>query len=133
MKSVFALFAIGAFFLGVVVFTAPASAAPMFDDPQLCVNGKLLRVDPTTAPIDVFVQVGPNLTVDYVIENCGGDPNLPVVDAAQVEVGGHPNWMKVKVNTAPKTKVIFTFDGNEKSDKSNKAGWAEFKVKFKGN
>jgi hypothetical protein len=131
MKSVLALLATGAFLLSVVVFTAPASAAPMFDDPQLCVNGKLLRVEPTTAPIDVFVQVGSNLTVDYVVENCGGDPNLPVVDAAQVEVGGHPNWMKVHVKTEPKTKVIFVFDGHTKIDKSNNAGWADFKVKFK--
>lgn len=131
MRTLLILLAVGAFLFALVSYAAPAAAAPMFDDPQLCVNGKLLRVDPTTDPIDVFVQVAPNLTVDYVVTNCGGDPNLPVVDPSQVSVGGKKNEMQVSIQTAPKAKVSVTFDGKTKLVKADKSGWADFKVKVK--
>lgn len=110
---------------------APVSAAPMFDDPQLCLNGKLLVVAPTTSMIDVFVVVGPDIVVDYVVTDCGGDPILPVVDPSQVTVGSKKNQVEVRVHTAPKTKVIITFDGNSKTFKSDKWGWVEVQGKVK--
>ncbi len=124
MRTLVFMLVVGAFFLSLASWAAPVSAGPVFDDPQLCVNGKLLRVDPTDAPIDVFVKVGWNVTVDYNVVNCGGDPTLPVVDPAQVSVGGLKNLMQVRVETAPKTFVKFTFDGKVKWDKSNNAGVA---------
>lgn len=124
MRTLLILLAVGALLFALVSYAAPAAAAPMFDDPQLCVNGKLLVVEPTDAPIDVFVRVGSNVTVDYDVINCGGDPNLPVVDPSQVSVGGGKNELDVRVLTDPKTWVKFTFDGKVKWDKSNKLGLA---------
>jgi hypothetical protein len=131
MKNLVIMLAIGAFFFGLFLSASPVKAAPAFEDPQLCVNGKLLRVDPTTSPIDVFVQVGANLTVDYNVESCGGDPNFPVLDSSQVSVGGRSNELEVRVQTDPKARAMVTFDGKSKLYKADKQGWieADFKVK----
>lgn len=128
MRTLFILLAVGVLFVG---FGVPAlvRAAPAFEDPQLCVDGMLLRVDPTTDPIDVFVRVGEHLSVDYDVANCGGDPSLPVVDPSQVTVGGGDHELQIRVSTAPKAKVVATFDGKTKLDKADKYGWA--KIKFK--
>ncbi|MBI4670083.1 MAG: hypothetical protein HY741_00220 [Chloroflexi bacterium] len=131
MRNLVIMLAVGAFFLGLALSASPALASPAYEDPQLCVNGKLLRVDPTTAPIEVWVEVGSNLTVDYVVTNCGGDPNLPVVDPSHVSVGGGRNEMEVTVQTEPKAKVVFNFDGRAKTVKANRQGWAEFETKVR--
>lgn len=131
MRNLVIMLAVGALFLGLFAAVSPVKAAPAFEDPQLCVNGKLLRVDPTTAPIEVWVQVGSALTVDYTVSHCGGDPELPVVDPAHVSVGGGKNEMVVSVLTDPKAKVVFTFDNRVKTVKADKQGWAEFKTKVK--
>lgn len=131
MRNLLFLLAAAALFFVVLPAAAPVSAAPMFDDPQLCLNGKLLVVAPTTAMIDVFVGVGPDITVDYVVTNCGGVSNLPVVDPSQVTVGGKKNQVQVRVHTAPKTIVLISFDGKTKSFKSDKWGWVEVQGKVK--
>ena len=131
MKNLLILLAVGALLVGFMSSYGPVSAAPMFDDPQLCVNGKLLIVDPTTAPIDVFVQVGSNVTVDFNVANCGGDPSLPIVEAAQVTVGGKANDMIVSASTAPKAKVFVSYDRKSKEYKADKDGWVEVKFTVK--
>lgn len=131
MKQVALVLTLG---LLIVVFAfgtyAPAQAAPAFEDPQLCINGQLLRVDPTTAPIDVWVVVGWNLDVDFDVANCGGDPALPTVSPNQVWTNGKKNKVEVTVKTDPKAKVLVTFDGKTKTEKADKHGWVE--VKFNG-
>lgn len=110
---------------------APALAAPAFEDPQLCVDGKLLRVDPTTAPIDVWVVVGFNLSISYDVMSCGGNPNLPTVEPGQVWTNGKKNTLEVTVKTDPKAKVVFYFDGDTKTKKADKDGWVSAKTKVK--
>ncbi len=109
--------------------TAPALAAPAFEDPQLCVEGRLLRVDPTTAPIDVWVVVGHNLDISFDVATCGGDPTLPTVDPSQVSTDGKKNRVEVTVQTDPKAKVVFFYDGVTKIKKADKHGTVEYKFK----
>jgi hypothetical protein len=132
MKKValLAILAVGAFVFAFSNY-APAIAAPAFEDPQLCVDGKLLRVDPTTAPIDVWVKVGHNLDVDFDVVNCGGNPDLPTVDPGQVSTDGKKNTVEVTVQTDPKARVIVLFDGKTKTPKANKDGWVNVKFKVK--
>ncbi|MCG3139498.1 MAG: hypothetical protein HDKAJFGB_00373 [Anaerolineae bacterium] len=125
MKKLVLMLAVGALLLTAAPFALPARAAPMFDDPQLCINGKLFMAVPTTDAIDVFMEVGSNVTLDYNVVNCGGDPNLPVVDPAQVTVGGKKNVVTVRVQTAPKAKVLLSYDGKSKHFKADKYGWVE--------
>lgn len=122
MRYIVLLLAVGALFWGLFATTSPALAG-VYEDPQLCVNGKLLRVDPTTAPIEVWVQVGPELTVDYTVVNCGGDPDLAVIDPSHVSVGGSGNQMAVKVQTEPRARVSISFGERSKIFKADKHGW----------
>lgn len=131
MKNLLILLAVGAVFVGLLSSYAPVQAGMMMDDPQLCVNGKLLRVDPVSAPIDVFVEVGSNLAVDFNVANCGGNPALPVVEASQVTVGDSKDKVEINVQTDPKAKVLVTFDGKSKEYKANKLGWVEVEFKVK--
>lgn len=122
MRYIVLLLAVGALFLGILASASPAMASA-WEDPQLCVNGKLLRVDPVNAPIEVWVQVGSDLAVDYVVANCGGDPNLPVLDESHVSVGGSGNQMAVKVQTEPRARVSISFGERSKIFKADKHGW----------
>ncbi len=125
MKKLGTTLVVGALLLIAAAFALPAHAGPMFDDPQLCINGKLFMAVPTTEAIDVFVEVGSNVTVDFNVANCGGDPNLPTVDPSQVTVGGKKNVATVRVQTAPKAKVLLSYDGKSKYFKADKHGWVE--------
>lgn len=137
MKNLVIMLAVGAFFLGLAVTVLPVNASPAFEDPQVCLGREgdpdleLLRVDPTTAPIDVWLRVGPKVVVDYNVVNCGGDPTLPTVDPSQVSVGGDKYQVKVKVLTEPKAKVVFTFGDKSKTVKADKKGWVEVEGKLK--
>jgi hypothetical protein len=79
------------------------------EDPQLCVNGELLTVIPA-APSQVFVQVPMQATVDYAVENCGGDPTEGVVPSSNVNVQG-ANQMSVAAQVPDGTTVIFNWGG----------------------
>ncbi len=131
MKRLALLFALGAILLATVLTPAPARAALSFEDPQLCVNGKLLRVDPTTAGIEVWVRVGPDLTVSFDIMSCGGDPELPTLAADHVRYDGKKNWLEVAVQTEPHANVILYFDGQTATKKSGNDGWVYAKKKVK--
>lgn len=105
-------------------------AGPMFEDPQLCVNGSLLLlVEPTTAPIEAWVELGPNMTVDYIVANCGGNPRLPVIDSSHVTMDGKPDKVAVQVQTGSKADVVVSFDGKVKVVKADNSGWAKFSFK----
>ncbi len=102
------------------------SAAPLFEDPQICLNGELLMVEPTTQPIEVWVAVGPNVNVDYDVVNCGGDPNLPVLDADHVIQSGVGKVFTVAVLTAKHSKVKFHWDGHTFQKNSGGDNWVFF-------
>jgi hypothetical protein len=131
MKRLALLFALGAVLLSSVLNPAPARAALSFEDPQLCVNGKLLRVDPTTAGIEVWVRVGPGTSVDFNVANCGGNPALPAVAADHVSYNGKAKWLEVRVMTAKHTNVVLSYDGKTTVKNSGKDMWVEAKTKIK--
>lgn len=131
MKHLRLVLAIGAVLLVLGSYAPRAAAAPAFEDPQLCVAGKLLRIDPTTAAIDVWVRVGPNVAIDFTVANCGGDPSQPTVDPCQVTTDGKKNKLEVTVQTDPKAKVVFNYDGKSKLKKADQAGLLTIKTKAK--
>jgi hypothetical protein len=131
MKNLVIALAVGALFLGLIVTFAPAQAGFSFEDPQICLNGKLARVDPTTAAIDVWLKVGAGVDVDFNVINCGGNPDLPVIDPSQVSYGGKKNTVEVTVYTAPKAQVEFWYAGKGKTEKADKHGVIEFSKKIK--
>lgn len=131
MKHLRFVLALGAVLLVVGSYAPRAAAAPAFEDPQLCVAGKLLRIDPTTAPIDVWVRVGPNVDIDFTVANCGGDSSQPTVDRSQVSTDGKKNKLEVTVQTDPKAKVVFNYGAKTKLMKADKSGLVIIKTKAK--
>lgn len=111
MKFVALTLAIGAIIFGAFLTPAPAKAALSFEDPQLCVNGKLLMIEPTTAGIEVWVRVGPKLTVDFNVADCGGNPSLPVIPADHVSYDGPGKRLEGLIHTAKHTDVIIHWAG----------------------
>lgn len=131
MKKIALVFAVGALLVALGNYALQAQAAPAFEDPQLCVGGELMRVDPTTAPIEVWVQVGDDVQVDSNVANCGGNSSEPIVDASHISNTGKKNTLEVTVLTDPNARVILNFDGDAKNHKANESGWAVFKTKVK--
>jgi hypothetical protein len=123
MKFVAITLAIGAIIFGAFLSPAPAKAALSFEDPQLCVNGKLLMVEPTTAGIEVWVRVGPKLTVDFDVTHCGGNPALPVIAPDHVTYDGPGKRLEGLIHTAKHTDVIVHFDGRTVTLNSGKDEW----------
>lgn len=131
MKFLALMLALGALLFAAILTPPPARAALSFEDPQLCVNGKLLMIEPTTAGIEVWVRVGPDLTVDFDVLNCAGDVTLPVVAASHVTHDGKKNWLEVSVQTEKDTDIKVHWDGDTTVKKSGKDAWAYFKTKIK--
>ena len=106
-----ALLVFGIFALALVYKTPTVSAAPAFEDPQICLNGKLLMVEPTTAPLEAWIDVGPGVHVDFNVAHCGGNPNLPVFAADHVLHTLPGNWGTLVVVTKKHTDVNILWDG----------------------
>lgn len=131
MKFLALMLALGALLFAAILTPTPARAALSFEDPQLCVNGKLLMVEPTTGGIEVWVRVGPDLTVNFDVLSCGGDPTLPVVAASHVKYDGKKNWLEVAVQTEKYTDVILHWNGGTVVRNSGKDAWVYAKTKIK--
>ena len=131
MKRLALLLALGAILFSAFLTPAPARAALSFEDPQLCINGKLLMVEPTTAGIEVWVRVAPGMTVDFNVVNCGGDPNLPVVAGDHVYYNGKAKWIEAVVMTKKHTNVRFDWDGKSVIKNSGNDIWIYAKAKIK--
>ena len=112
MNKLALVLAVGVLFSALVSYTPSAKAAPAFEDPQICLNGKLLMIEPTTQPIEVWVGIGPGVTADLNVANCGGDPNLPVLEADHLLHNSLGNWVEVVVKTKKHTDVLFHWNGN---------------------
>lgn len=123
MKYVALLAALGALLFAGFLSPAPAHAGLSFEDPQLCVNGKLLMIEPTTAGIEVWVGVGSALQVDYNVVNCGGDPNLPVIAPDHVNSNGTTNMLNGIIHTKKHTMVIIQWDGKTVKRNSGNDEW----------
>ena len=123
MKYVAITLAIGAIIFGAFLTPAPAKAALSFEDPQLCVNGKLLMVEPTTAGIEVWVRVGPKLTVDFDVTHCGGNPALPVIAPDHVSYDGIGKMMDGIIHTAKHTNVVILWNGHTSVRNSGPDEW----------
>ncbi len=121
MRNIIFGLAVGALILGAFASATPAFAAFSFEDPQLCVDGKLLRVDPTTAKVEVWVRVGPDVQVDYNVANCGGNPDLPVVAKSHVKKNGDAEYVEVKIKTKKWTDVVLEWAGSSSVLNSGKA------------
>lgn len=119
----FALVAFGLATLVMLAYTPSASAAPAFEDPQICLNGKLLMVEPTNAPIEAWLDVGPGVHVDFNVANCGGDPNLPIFAANHVLHANIGNWATLAVKTRKHTDVSVLWDGNTYTFNSGRNNW----------
>jgi hypothetical protein len=117
------LLTIGALFASLFAAAAPAYAVPVFEDPQLCLNGNLLRVDPTTQPIEVWVSAGSHVEADFDVENCGGDPNLPTVHPENFLNVGFGKIVTVVVKTKKHTDVVFHWDGDTFTKNSGNNKW----------
>lgn len=128
MKKLVLALAVGALFLSFGL-AAPARAALSFEDPQVCLNGKLLMVEPTTAAIDVWLKVGPDVTVDLNVANCGGDPNLPILDASHIKYNGNSNWVEVAVRTKKFTDVQFDWNGKTTIRNSGHDNWVKVRTR----
>ncbi len=123
-KTVFvALLLIGLVALGLASRVPSASAAPAFEDPQICLNGKLLMVEPTTAPLEAWLDVGPGVRVDFNINHCGGDPSLPVFERSHVTHDGSGNWATLTIKTRKHTDVIVLWNGNTLTLNSGNDNW----------
>lgn len=129
MKRLALVLAIGAVIFSSLLNAAPARAALSFEDPQLCVNGKLLMIEPTTAGIEVWVRVGPDLVVDFDVTHCGGDPSLPVIAPDHVSHNGKTKWLEAAVLTKKHTDVVFDWNGNTTTKNSGSDFWVYAKTK----
>lgn len=107
-----ALLVVGIVAFALVSYAPTASAAPAFEDPQVCLNGKLLMVEPTTAPIEAWIAVGPGVHVDFNVTHCGGNPNLPVFASDHVLHTGLGNLGTLVVQTKKHTDVNVLWDGD---------------------
>ena len=87
-----------------------ASARYGLEDPQLCINGVLLKVVPAV-PSDVTVVVPQEATVNSDVRACGGDPALGVITQYSFDKGP-----KIRVTAAAPdgTPVLFTYNGDSK-------------------
>lgn len=131
MKRISLLLALGAILFSAFLTPSAARAALSFEDPQLCVDGRLLMVEPTTAGIEVWVRVGPQTALDFNVVNCGGDPTLPVVQADHVYTDGKAKWLEVLVMTKKHTNVKFDWDGTQVTKNSGNDIWVYAKTKIK--
>lgn len=130
MNKLSIVLAIGVLLLSVGLTAVPAQAGLAFEDPQLCVNGKLLMVE---APVGSAyrVRVGTDLTVSFNIASCGGDPTLPVFKRSQVRLDGIDNWLEIAVKSDNPGKVRFTFDGRSITKSIGDDGIAYAKTRVK--
>lgn len=127
LKSITSRMAILALGLGLAILLVhvnPASAAFGFEDPQLCVNDRLLTVVPG-APADVYVSVPASAKVDFIVAHCGGS-DKPVL-ADHVIVGGSDSNMEVVALNASGA-VTFSYNG---STQVKQAGNGVAKAKFR--
>jgi hypothetical protein len=85
----------------------PARAGFSFEDPQLCVNGRLLTVIPAS-PGDVYVKVPTGTVVDYVVANCGGT-DLPVQESNVKFTDKIDDTMVVRAVVDAGTQVTFVY------------------------
>lgn len=125
MKKVVLVLAVGVLVFSFFATVAPAQARLSFEDPQVCLNGKLLVVEPTTAGVDVWLNVGPKVSVDLNVANCGGDPTQPAVQASHVKYKNIGNWVELDVKTKKFTDVNFNWNGTDFTKNSGKDGWIE--------
>jgi hypothetical protein len=123
------LLTVGALVAGLLVPATPAQAVPVFEDPQICLNGNLLMVEPTTQPIEVWVSAGSQVVADFNIVNCGGNPSLPVLHADNLLNVGIGKWVTIAVKTKRHTDVVFHWDGEDFVKNSGKNKWIVF-VKY---
>lgn len=108
----------------ILITRAPAaSAAPAFEDPQACLNGKLLMVEPTTAGIEAWLDVGPGVKVDLNVADCGGDPNQPAFAADHVLHTQVANWATLAVKTKKHTDVTVLWRGSTFTLNSGSDNW----------
>jgi hypothetical protein len=111
MKKLACVVFLGTLLSLLVSFAPAALAAPAFEDPQVCLNGNLLMVEPTTGAIEVWVSAGPRVDVDFNILNCGGNPSLPVLAPDHVFDEGIGKWVTVLVKTDRHTDVLIHWNG----------------------
>ncbi len=97
--------------------TSPAFASWGFEDPQLCVNGRLLTVIPA-GPSDVYVKVPTGTLVDFNVANCGGT-ELPVLESHVRYSDDLEDKLVVRAKVPSGTVVYFTYDGVTKSKTSD--------------
>lgn len=131
MKRTALFLAFGALLFTLVAFASRAYAGPVFEDPQACLNGNLLMVEPTTAPIEVWVVAGKKVDVDLNIVNCGGNPAFPALEADHLSTGGGAKQVTVTVETATNTDVLFFWDGESFSKNSGNSNWVTVELKVK--
>lgn len=123
MKRVALVLAVGALLLTSIALAAPAYAVPVFEDPQVCLNGNLLMVEPTTAAIEVWVSAGRKVDIDLDITNCGGNPNLPALEADHVLPVGVGKYVTIAVQTKKHTNVLFHWNGGTLVKNSGNNEW----------
>lgn len=123
MKRIALLLAVGALLATFFALASPAYAVPVFEDPQVCLNGKLLMVEPTTAGIEVWVSAGQQVDVDLDITSCGGDPTLPALEADHLLNVGVGEWVTIAVKTEKYTDVVFHWDGQTFTKNSGNNKW----------
>lgn len=123
MKRIALLLAVGALLATFVASASPAYAVPVFEDPQVCLNGNLLMVEPTTAGIEVWVSAGRQVDVNLNVAECGGDPNLPVLAADHVLNVGVGKWVTIAVQTKKNTDVLFHWGGETFTKNSGNNKW----------
>lgn len=123
MKRIALLLAVGILLTSFAAFASPAYAVPVFEDPQVCLNGTLLMVEPTTEPIEVWVSAGRKVDVDLEILNCGGDPNLPPLHPDHVLHVGVGKWVTVIVQTEKHTDVLFHWGDETITKNSGNNKW----------
>jgi hypothetical protein len=123
MKFVAITLALGAIIFGAFLSPAPAKAALSFEDPQLCVNGELLMIEPTTAGIEVWVRVGPEVTVDFNVADCGGNPSLPVIAPDHVSYDGSNSVLDSVIQTEDHTRVLIHWSGRRMTRNSGNDEW----------
>jgi len=124
MKRVALLLVVGALLYSFIALASPAYAVPVFEDPQVCLNGNLLMVEPTTpAGIEVWISAGHKVEVDLDITSCGGDPNLPTLEADHILPIGVGKWVTIAVQTQKNTDVLFHWNGGTITKNSGNNEW----------
>jgi hypothetical protein len=84
------------------------------EDPQLCVNGRLLVVA-SAVHADVFVTVPIGADVDYNVVDCGGDPQEAVVNPDHVNTRGEDK-LKITAFLPDGNKVAFVWGTRHRVD-----------------